>query len=201
MVVTKEMCYYCFEVLENHFDSKKKLTAHALFEDGKYPLFVTWHIEDKNGGDVRLRGCIGNFSPLALHSGLKDYALTSSLRDSRFKSVGVNEVPSLHCAVSLLVNFEVAKDYLDWEIGVHGIWIEFRDENDRKQTATYLPEVMPEQGWTKVEAIDSLLKKGGYRGKVTEEFRKRIILTRYQSFKISCTYKDYSNWKKARLSV
>lgn len=107
--------------------------------------------------------------------------------------------------MSLLTNFEKAADYLDWEIGIHGIWIEFslRDDGDEDDnttplrftkamtTATYLPEVMAEQGWTKEEAIDSLLRKGGYRRHITEVKRQSIVLTRYQSQKITRTYADY----------
>ena len=39
-----------------------------------------------------------------------------------------------------------AADFLDWEIGVHGIRIEFYTERGSKKTATYLPEVPREQG-------------------------------------------------------
>ncbi|KAG0367093.1 hypothetical protein BGZ54_004406 [Gamsiella multidivaricata] len=84
-----------------------------------------------------------------------------------------------------------AEGYLDWEVGVHGIWIEFRDHNGRKRTATYLPEVAKEQNWTKKKAIESLLRKGGYRGVITEEVLTAIILTRYQSQKASVTYQEY----------
>ncbi|KAF9182034.1 AMME syndrome candidate protein 1 protein [Haplosporangium sp. Z 767] len=93
--------------------------------------------------------------------------------------------------VSLLVEFEDGADYLDWEIGLHGIWIEFRDHNGRKRTATYLPEVPKEQGWSKKKTIDSLLRKGGYRGAITEDFLKAIVLTRYQSKKARVTYHEY----------
>ena len=48
--------------------------------------------------------------------------------------------------MSILCHFEDAADYLDWEIGVHGIRIEFYTERGVKKTATYLPEVAQEQG-------------------------------------------------------
>lgn len=61
--------------------------------------------------------------------------------------------------------------------------------NGEKETATYLPEVMKEQGWTKQEAIDSLLRKGGYRGKITKDYcLSSIVLTRYQSEKFETNY-------------
>lgn len=36
------------------------------------PLFVTWKI----GHDHRLRGCIGTFTAMRLHKGLKEYTLS-----------------------------------------------------------------------------------------------------------------------------
>lgn len=49
-------------------------------------------------------------------------------------------------SVSILRHFEDGNDYTDWKIGVHGIRIEFHNERGNKRTATYLPEVAPEQG-------------------------------------------------------
>jgi hypothetical protein len=46
-------------------------------------------------------------------------------------------------------------------------------------------------GWTKEETIDSLLRKGGYSGQITERVRSRVILTRYQSVKYVITYDEY----------
>jgi uncharacterized protein (TIGR00296 family) len=106
------------------------------------PLFVTWKI----GRDQRLRGCIGTFSELSLHSGLKEYALTSALKDSRFDPISRDELPRLTVSVSILQGFEEARDYLDWTLGVHGIRIEFLNERGSKRTATYLPNVATEQG-------------------------------------------------------
>ena len=42
--------------------------------------------------------------------------LYSALKDNRFSPITKEEVPALHCAVSLLTNFEDGQDYLDWEV-------------------------------------------------------------------------------------
>jgi AMMECR1 domain-containing protein len=97
--------------------------------------------------------------------------------------------------VSLLTDFEGGKVYDDWEIGTHGIRIEFLDDKGRRRTATYLPEVMVEQGWTKVAAVDSLLRKGGYKGTITQQVRDGIVLTTYKSSKVHVMYDE---WAKAR---
>ena len=73
-------------------------------------------------------------------------------------------------------------DFADWDLGTHGIRIEFLSERGNKKTATFLPEVdflllrwdvnwlqVPlAQGWDKIQTIDSLLRKGGWRGQVLQ---------------------------------
>lgn len=81
-----------------------------------------------------------------LHSGLREYAITSALKDSRFSPITVDEFPRLTVSVSILQGFEEANGYLDWTLGVHGIRIEFLSERGMKRTATYLPQVATEQG-------------------------------------------------------
>ena len=46
-------------------------------------------------------------------------------------------------------------------------------------------------GWDKIQTIDSLLRKGGFKGSVTPEVRRSIRLVRYQSEKITVSYPDY----------
>ena len=46
-------------------------------------------------------------------------------------------------------------------------------------------------GWDKIQTIDSLLRKGGFKGSVTPEVRRSIRLVRYQSEKITVGYPDY----------
>jgi AMME syndrome candidate gene 1 protein len=85
-------------------------------------------------------------------------------------------------------------------VGTHGIWIEFTDPSTNKtRTATYLPEVALEQGWDKHEAVESLLRKGGFKGHVTLEFLKSVKLTRYKSKKHKVTYEEYMGWRKSLL--
>ena len=55
-----------------------------------------------------------------LHAGLREYALTSALKDSRFAPITRDELPRLTVSVSILMNFEEARGYLDWTLGVHG---------------------------------------------------------------------------------
>ncbi|XP_009872622.1 PREDICTED: AMME syndrome candidate gene 1 protein-like, partial [Apaloderma vittatum] len=130
------------EGVEKSCDGRNgKVPFERKLNEQNPPLFVTWKI----GRDKRLRGCIGTFSAMNLHSGLREYTLTSALKDSRFPPMTRDELPRLFCSVSLLTNFEDVCDYMDWEVGVHGIRIEFINEKGSKRTATYLPEVAKEQ--------------------------------------------------------
>lgn len=143
--------------------------------------------------------------------------------------------------VSLLTNFEVCSDYLDWEIGTHGIYLTLpnpalapssnnsnsetssnssnstssnsgfgnstpnnpppsktksKSSSSTFLTATYLPEVTASQGWTKVEAIDSAIRKSGYSGKINEDIRRGIRLKRYRSELCHVDYKEWEEWRE-----
>lgn len=51
-------------------------------------------------------------------------------------------------------------------------------------------------GWDRVQTVDSLLRKGGFKGIITDEIRRSIRLTRYQSEKITVSYQEYKdNWR------
>ena len=148
---------------------------------------VTWYI----GKEKRLRGCIGTFSPLNLHDGLREYAITSAFRDSRFNPISKEEMSKLNCSVSLLTNFEPAKNWTDWHIGTHGIRIEFLNEKGQKKSSTYLPEIAAEQNWDHQETIDSLLRKGGYKATITSDLRNQLSVVRYQSEKLTRSFNDW----------
>ena len=48
------------------------------------------------------------------------------------------------------------------QVGVHGLIIEFQDPVLRcKRSATFLPEVAKDQGWSQQECIEALIKKAG----------------------------------------
>ena len=40
----------------------------------------------------------------------------SSMKDSRFHPIVLDELPHLECGVSLLTSFEQGAHYLDWEV-------------------------------------------------------------------------------------
>ncbi|KAL8090224.1 uncharacterized protein At2g38710 [Apium graveolens] len=194
VTANQEMAVYCFDTLLAHYNNHS--VPPPAFDDGQFPLFVTWK-KIVNGGEPRLRGCIGTLEARYIIDGFKDYALTSALRDRRFPPIQLKELPSLECTVSLLTNYEPGVDHLDWEVGKHGIIIEFTDPDYKtRRSATYLPEVAAHEGWTTLEAIDSLIRKSGYNGPITESIRTQIRLTRYQSTLFTMHYSEYTNYVK-----
>ncbi|GMR30246.1 hypothetical protein PMAYCL1PPCAC_00441, partial [Pristionchus mayeri] len=187
--ISRDMAAYCFETLQARLDGRHAPAAPASIPAGaKFPLFVTW----KKGPHKHLRGCIGTFEDLRLAEGLAEYAITAAMRDSRFDPIVAKEVPALHCGVSLLVAFEPAADYLDWEVGVHGIRIHFMDPHSRhKRSGVFLPEVAEEQGWNHVDTLDHLLRKAGYKNEITEALRLSVQVTRFQSEKVGMSYEEW----------
>jgi AMME syndrome candidate gene 1 protein len=159
------------------------------------PLFVTWE-KESTPGDVRLRGCIGTLSPTTL-ANLREFAFKSALKDRRFDPIGAHELERLHCSVSLLLDYEDAEHYADWDIDTHGIIIEFHDANGQFYSATYLPDVAREQGWDHLEAVTSLVRKAGFRRSVTKALLESIKLTRYRSAKHKLSYQEYLEYKQA----
>lgn len=77
------------------------------------------------------------------------------------------------------------------QIGVHGIIIAFSDADGEFYSATYLPDVASEQGWSHVEAVTSLMKKAGFRRKVTPDMLQALKVTRYRSSKHKLSYNEY----------
>ncbi|KAF0930670.1 hypothetical protein E2562_034199 [Oryza meyeriana var. granulata] len=194
VVATEEMAVYCFDTLIAHYSGDQPPLPD--FEEGIHPLFVTWK-KATNGSEPRLRGCIGTLEARQIVTGFKEYALTSALRDRRFPPIQSKELPYLECTVSILTEYETALNHLDWEVGKHGLIIEFTDPDyNMRRSATYLPEVAAHEGWTHLETIDSLMRKAGYNGTITESLRKKLRVTRYQSTLYTMHYGEYAAYVK-----
>ena len=197
VVADEAHCLYAFDVLAAHFHADQPEPKPPFPVDVACPLFVTWNKRMSRSMQLQLRGCIGCLKPLLLSS-IRDYALTSALRDRRFPPIELRELPSLHCTVQLLGGFEPCALY-DWTIGVHGLTISFVDRatNGTARSAVYLPDVIPEQGWSKVEAIDSLIRKAGCEQSITENLRASLQVCRFVSTKCSVSYDQWASARRA----
>ena len=187
----KLLCIFAFDNLISVLDKKSNINPNfpEKYKGQEYPLFVTWKI----GKEKELRGCIGTFESSNLKSNLQNYSLVAAFNDFRFNPIELKEVKNLHCGISLLVNFEDVNDIYDWEIGKHGIEIEFGDNNSYK--GTFLPHVAKEQGWDKKQTLESLIMKAGFYGSL-DEIKDTIKLTRYQAIKVEMSYDEYLEMKK-----
>lgn len=173
--------------------------ASAAAATSSYPLFVTWNTltgtssSPSSSSSHELRGCIGTFSAQPLASGLASYAVTAALHDSRFAPVRAEELPALQAAVTLLTDFETCADKLDWTIGVHGIIVKFRQRGVRL-SATFLPDVMVEQGWDQEETLKHLMRKAGWQGSLREWDAVELDVERYKGSKAKANYADWKKW-------
>ena len=187
------LCKYCFEVLESALSNKdiKKIPFPEEFKGKSFPLFVTWTL----GKDKELRGCIGTFEESKLEKQLGKYALISAFEDDRFEEpINKSELKNLNCEVSLLIKFEKVENVMDWEVGTHGIDIEFEDNKGNSFSSTFLPEVASDEGWDQRTTLKYLVQKAGYTGSL-DKIIKNIRLTRYQSIKKTISYNQYKKMK------
>ena len=96
-------------------------------------------------------------------------------------------------AVSLLVNFTEIKDPLAWEVGRHGIEIDF-EKHGRSYSGTFLPEVAAEQAWDQRETLEFLVRKAGYRSGFADVAANMKVKT-YESKKDSMSYVEYQKFR------
>lgn len=155
---------------------------------------MTWKTLDASEpeSEPALRGCIGSLSPLPLESALPSYARRAAFQDPRFPPISASELRTLQGSVSLLHSYEEGSSWRDWEVGKHGILIDFTcPEEGFPMSATYLPEVAEEQGWDQRQAVDSLIRKAGCRARDLQSIRNALNLTRYQSSIATLSYDQY----------
>jgi hypothetical protein len=129
--------------------NEKELTARLKEKRG---IFVTL----KNCGE--LRGCIGQiFDPEPLYQEVIDYTVNST-RDSRFyyHPVTAKEEKDIDIEISVLSPMRKVASYNDIVVGRHGVYLTKGGAN-----AVFLPQVAPEQGWTRDEMLNQLAQKAG----------------------------------------
>lgn len=148
-------------------------------------LFVSWHLV--TDGARLLRGCIGTFEPQPLAQGLRTYTIQSAWHDKRFPPIRTAELERLECTVSLLTPMETCADWLDWDLGVHGVYVRM----EGGLSATFLPEIAPAQGWTKAETIERVMRKAGWTAPITDATLRHATLLRYTSTKATATFDEY----------
>jgi hypothetical protein len=92
----------------------------TLLQPHRFPLFIPGTLSPLTPPPRHVP-----FEPQPLSLGLSSYALTSAFSDHRFNPISLRELPTLEVSVTLLMDFENAKNAMDWQPGVHGIMIFF----------------------------------------------------------------------------
>lgn len=133
--------------------------------------------------------------------------------DTRFSPIPKSLILSLSCSLTLLGSFEPCTNAMDWILGTHGLRISFIHRG-RRYGATYLPDVPVEQGWTKDETVESLMRKAGWDGGAGNVARRLLRTTdkpwdqvsefravKYQGLKASASYDQWQAWRDWVLSL
>ncbi len=100
----------------------------------------------------RLRGCIGNIlgnGPLCLT--VRDVAISSAVRDHRFKPLQKDELDDIDLEVSVLSKPRRIKDINEIEMGKHGVII-----SQGRNSGVFLPQVATSTGWSRDEFLSEL---------------------------------------------
>ena len=130
----------------------------------------------------------------------------SALQDHRFNPISASELHTLQCGISILTPTRPISDPLAWTPGVHGIQISFPSPSSsssssssrtRRLSATYLPEIAADQGWSQEETILSAIQKAGYRGRVVvgDEVWRSLEVGVYESSKAKLDWAEYEAWR------
>jgi hypothetical protein len=117
----------------------------------KQGAFVTLK---KNG---ELRGCIGHMAedtPVA--QVVSRMALAAAFEDTRFSPVRPEELSSLEYEISVLTPLAPVQGPGSIVVGRDGVVI-----RKAGRSAVFLPQVAPEQGWSREELLDHLCEKAG----------------------------------------
>ncbi|XP_060264048.1 nuclear protein AMMECR1 isoform X2 [Ovis aries] len=155
MVVSAEMCCFCFDVLYCHLYGYQQPRT-PRFTNEPYPLFVTWKI----GRDKRLRGCIGTFSAMNLHSGLREYTLTSQRWRSSIQST-TKKRPGANCGSDhelLIAKFRLklkkaGKTTRPFRYDLNQISYDYTVEVRNRFKGLDLIDRVPDELWTEVRDI------------------------------------------------
>ncbi|CCF55863.1 hypothetical protein KAFR_0A04280 [Kazachstania africana CBS 2517] len=204
--------FYAFYTLYRHFHPARPPISLRRIQSTLYPdfklkrsevsLFITWQKKSKHQNEYVLRGCIGTFAKLPVSLAIERYSIIAAMEDSRFSPISQKETKSLNCCCNMLANFEAIYDQddkgdiMNWELGKHGIELKFWNGKKTKiLSATFLPDVMTEQGWDKEDTFLNLIEKAGSWSNAVdilanyEEYFIRVI--RYEGIKSAINYDEF----------
>jgi hypothetical protein len=105
----------------------------------------------------QLRGCIGDIFPRQpLYKSVISNAVYAAVEDRRFYPVDKDELKDITIEISALTPPKPVNSYRDIRIGIDGVVLK-KDG----YSAVFLPQVAPEQNWTRDEMLTHLSLKAG----------------------------------------
>jgi AmmeMemoRadiSam system protein B/AmmeMemoRadiSam system protein A len=105
----------------------------------------------------QLRGCIGDIFPRQpLYKSVISNAVNAAVNDSRFYPVSKNELKDITIEISALTVPKSIGSYQDIRIGTDGVVLK-----KGGFSAVFLPQVAPEQNWSREEMLKHLSLKAG----------------------------------------
>jgi AmmeMemoRadiSam system protein A len=128
----------------------KEATENMRREMG---CFVTLNLKQHH----ELRGCIGEIvARRPLYQAVTELAVHSAFGDRRFPELRPSEFDAITIEISALTPEHPVASWRDIEIGRHGMTL-----SKNGCSAVFLPQVAPEQGWTREETLSHLAMKAG----------------------------------------
>lgn len=126
-----------------------------------------------------LRGCIGRIVPddMPLKQLVGTMALQSALNDPRFPAVTAGEMKDIEIELSVLTPIKPVSGPADIVVGRDGVILQ-----KGSRSAVFLPQVAPEQGWTRDEMLDHLAMKAGLS---RDDWRKGAQFSTFQAIVFS----------------
>lgn len=143
--------------------ARKTITNYLNYGFLTLPRFKSDSLIKKQGIFVTLtkkgdlRGCIGHMAedtPLA--TTVAKMALSAALHDTRFYPVSKDEMQDIEIEISVLTPMKEVKGPSEIVIGRDGTLIQ-----KGGRSAVFLPQVAPEQGWSRDEMLEHLCLKAG----------------------------------------
>ncbi len=106
-----------------------------------------------------LRGCIGHIpGDMAVARLVGRMAFASAFEDPRFSKVSADELRDIEVEISILSPPRPVGGPSEIVVGRHGVVL-----TADGRSAVFLPQVAPEQGWTRDQMLDNLCEKAGLR--------------------------------------
>ncbi len=158
------------QTLDTYLQTGKKSTTPVPADQRSAELeqrggvFVTIK---KNGV---LRGCLGEFfARRPLWAMVPDRTLASATEDARFKPLTAKEAP-VTLEISLLTPMKKVSSWKDVQLG-QGVILFLKG-----QSATLLPQIAAEMGWTRTKLLEELSKKAGLPAQAYKDAQARFYV-------------------------